>query len=211
MATQLFDKIEEKDRLALIACLGGKEKRYKKGEILVGAGEKVNFLFWVKKGVLTVENNDVGGNSTLVSRVTAGGIFGGAFAFSGEICTEDVRAETNCLVTLLPAEKMLSPCEKARSAHAQMVRNLVAILAAKSVSLLVKIDHISARGIRGKVLAYLSTLSARENSRTVRIPFSRQEMANYLSVDRSALSKELSAMQSEGVIQFNKNLFTLLD
>ena len=92
-----------------------------------------------------------------------------------------------------------------------MIRNLVAILAAKSVSLLVKIDHISARGIRGKVLAYLSTLSARENSRTVRVPFSRQEMANYLSVDRSALSKELSAMQSEGVIHFNKNLFTLLD
>lgn len=110
---------------------------------------------------------------------------------------------------MLNAHRVLQTCTSACDFHRRLVENLVAILAKKNLTLTRKIDQVSKKTIRGKVLAYLSSEAAQQNSSDITIPFNRQQLAEYLAVDRSALSAELSKMQKEGMIQYKKNHFIL--
>ena len=205
----LFNGIDENEKEKLIKVLCAERKRYRKGSRVVSAGSTVDKVYYLEEGEMLVENNGYGGELFILSKIEKGGIFGGAFAFSREICSSDVVAEKECVIITIPAERIISPIERTRE-YELFLSNFIGVLAAKSVSLLQKIGHISAKGIRGKVLSYLSAQAKAEGRAKIVIPFSRQELADYLGVDRSALSKELSSMRDDGLIEYRKNEFILL-
>ena len=203
----LFKGIEENEKAELLKSLGASKKRFKKGSVIVESGERVKNIYYVEEGVLSVENSDYDGNVFIVSQVGKGGVFGGAFAFSNEICASNVLALNDVVLTVIPIDGIFT---EQYPLNRIFIENLVNILATKCVSLITKIRHVSAKSIRGKVSAYLTTQAKRYGKNSFEIPFSRQELADYLGVDRSALSKELSLMQKDGVIRYKKNKFEIL-
>lgn len=141
----------------------------------------------------------------------AGELFGEAYAcMPGESLMVNVEAAEKCRILFLDIGKILNVCTPACSHHNRLIHNLLYIMAKKNLMLTRKIDHMGQRSIREKVMAYLSFESEKQKKKTFGIPFNRQQLADYLAVDRSALSAELSRMKKDGLIEFEKNIFTLL-
>lgn len=209
MSETLFKNLSRDQIEKLIVDLGASRKIYKKGDYVCFAGNEITSIYYLEKGAIQAESVDYAGNVSIISTIEAGGVFGGAFAFVGGVCPLDVVALENSTAVVFPASIFfrLTSDEKSRETF---MRNFVSVLAAKSVSLITKINHVTAKSIRGKVLAYLTTQSTIAHSDEFTIPFSRQQLADYLSVDRSALSKELSLMKQDGLIDYKKSKFVLL-
>ena len=205
----LFKNISKEKAERLIVDLGAYRKDYKKGDYVANAGERIDHVYYIEKGSIRAENVDYSGNVSIISKVGVGGVFGGAYAFSDEICPLDVLAVEDSRIIVFPAASLFKRVRD-NDVGEVFTRNFVGVLAAKSVSLVTKINHVTAKGIRGKITAYLTTESAKNQSDSFTVPFSRQQLADYLSVDRSALSKELSSMKEEGLIDYRKNKFLLL-
>ena len=164
----------------------------------------------ILEGTVQVVSDDYWGERQILAGFRKGQLFGEAYA-----CMEKTPLMVSALaveetqVLMLNAHRVLQTCTSACDFHCRLVENLVAILAKKNLTLTRKIDQVSKKTIRGKVLAYLSSEAAQQNSSDITIPFNRQQLAEYLAVDRSALSAELSKMQKEGMIQYKKNHFIL--
>ena len=162
------------------------------------------------EGTVQVVSDDYWGERQILAGFRKGQLFGEAYA-----CMEKTPLMVSALaveetqVLMLNAHRVLQTCTSACDFHRRLVENLVAILAKKNLTLTRKIDQVSKKTIRGKVLAYLSSEASQQNSSDITIPFNRQQLAEYLAVDRSALSAELSKMQKEGMIQYKKNHFIL--
>ena len=210
-ATPLFAGISSKELETLLQCLQGGKKEYKRGETVFCRGEPVFSMGLVLRGSVSIIQEDYWGNRQIMARIEEGELFGESYAcLEGEPLMVDAIADRDAEILFLNMKKVLEPCQSACSFHNRLIRNLLSILAAKNLTLTQKIDHMGKRTIREKVLAYLSFQSEKRGERTFAIPFNRQQLADYLAVDRSALSAELSRMQQEGVIAFHKNTFSLL-
>ena len=139
-----------------------------------------------------------------------GDVFGEAFALgAAAVLPVSALARRDSCVLLMDSRRMLTACPSPCAAHTALLRNLIAVLAGKNIALTDKIRHISKRTTRARVMSYLSEAAAAAGKNTFLIPFDRQEMADYLAVERSALSATLSEMQADGLISFRKNRFTL--
>ncbi len=207
----LFAGISMEDRAALVGCLEPRAVRCRKGQLLWQEGERTGSLGIVAQGALRILRDDFWGNRTILSLAEPGDLFGEAYAWGGEPLGVSVEAVEDSQVWLLDVSRILSPCTSVCAFHNQLIGNLVAILARKNRMLSSKIDHLSQRSTRAKVLSYLSAEAAKQGSDTFTIPFDRQGMADYLAVDRSALSLELSKMRKDGLLEFHKNRFHLLE
>ena len=192
--------------------LQAREKNYDKGEVILHAGGLTSRMGVVLSGSVTIENNDTWGNCTILSHVGQYGFFAETYALlSDEVMLVDVRANEDCRILFLN----LTPLKKI-SSHLKMweyklTRNLLTISSHKNLTLAGRSFHISPHTIRGRILSYLNTVSLRMHAAEFDIPFNRQQLADYLNVDRTALSKELGKMKQEGLIDFHKNHFILLD
>ena len=192
-------------------CLGAEKKEYRKDEFICRAGDTASSLGIVLEGSAIVENDDLWGNRSVLDRLEPGQIFAEAYAcVPGEKLMVSVRAAAAAKILFLKTEKILNPCAKACGCHGLLIRNLLAISAGKNLNLSRRIFHTSAKSIRGRLSSYLSYQAVRNGSREFSIPFNRQQLADYLSVDRSALSNELGKMQREGLLRVSKNQFCLL-
>ena len=161
----------------------------------------------VLSGSVTVESTDVWGNRTILARLNAGEFFAEVYALLGEVLLVDVRAVEDCRILFLT----LSGMERHSEAWAvKLFRNLLTISVRKNLALSGRSFHTAPKTVRGRVMAYLNTMSLQSHSRTFSILFDRQQMADYLNLDRTALSKELSKMRDEGLIAFRKNRFEIL-
>lgn len=207
----LFAGISPEDRAALAACLAPRPALCRKGKLLWQEGERTGSLGIVEQGTMRVLRDDFWGNRTILSLAEPGDLFGEAYAWGGEPLGVSVEAAEDSRVWLLDVARILSPCTSVCAFHNRLIGNLVAILAGKNRMLSRKIDHLSQRSTRAKVLSYLSAEAAKQGSDTFTIPFDRQGMADYLAVDRSALSLELSKMRKDGLLEFHKNQFHLLE
>ena len=207
----LFANITPEDRAALAACLAPRPVACRRGRLLWQEGERTGSLGIVEQGSLRILRDDFWGNRTILSLAEPGDLFGEAYAWGGEPLGVSVEAAEDSRVWLLDVSRILSPCTSVCAFHNQLIGNLVAILARKNRLLSRKIDHLSQRSTRAKVLSYLSFEAARQGSDAFSIPFDRQGMADYLAVDRSALSLELSKMRRDGLLEFHKNQFRLLE
>lgn len=207
----LFTGISEKDLQLLLDCLNAKEINAKKGDVIFSPGDRPEHVGIVLSGSVHVTQEDYWGNRTILTAVQVGGLFCEAFSCA-EAATLPVSvfARDSCSILLIDCRRLLTTCSTSCSFHARLVRNLMKVIANKNIALTQKMEHITKKSVRERVLSYLSECALAEGSNAFSIPFNRQELADYLSVERSALSGTLSKMRNEGIIQFEKNRFMLM-
>ena len=207
---ELFENIKAEDVERLLSCLGVAGKSFQKGETVIAQGSSIESIGVAISGRIQVSRNDFDGNRVIVAEFGPGAIFAESFVCAGiSRSPVTVSATDASLVIFLPYRRLMTSCEKACSFHQQLILNLVRLVARKNLVLSAKLEICSRRTIREKVIAYLGMESAKVGSREVVIPFTRNELADYLAVDRSALSRELGQMRSDGLIDFDKSRFTL--
>lgn len=208
---ELFQGIRPDALRLLLPCLRAREKRYAKGETIYRAGAVINEFGVVLSGSVNVLVNFYWGGSSIFGHFEAGQIFGEAYAAhpDRELLVDVVAAE-ECKIVFLNMDKLLTICQKGCAWHHQVIRNLIRLSAEKNLSLSARMMHTAPKTIRERASLYLSEQAQRHGSNRFAIPYSRQQLADYLGVDRSALSNELSRMRQDGLIRFHRNKFTLL-
>ena len=153
---------------------------------------------------------DVWGNAMILGEARPGDLFGEVYACAGvEHLEVSVMAKTDTKVLFLDIQKVLTVCSNGCEFHTQIIRNLLSSIATRTLAMTRKVEHMSQKSLRDKVLSYLSSEAVKAGSNEFKISFNRQQLAEYLSVDRSALSSELGKMRDEGILEFWKNEFKL--
>ena len=208
----LFDGIAPADRKGMLSCIGYQVKDFRKGDIIAFEEENIRNVGILLSGSVDMVKEDVWGNKVLVARMGKDEMFGETFAWGKNkmsavtfIVSEDAK------IVLLPLDRVMHSCTNTCACHHQLVENMVHIIADKNRDLIRKIEVISKRTIREKLLAYLSVQAQAQNARYFEIPLGRSELADYLCVDRSALTRELAKMRDEGLIDYDKNCFRILE
>lgn len=180
-------------------------QQLRQGENIISLGSRVTRIGVLLSGSARVVKDDFWGNSTILAHLESGDIFGEAFACSGCAATVDVYAESDADVLWLPYAELVQADESGA-----VNRRLVYMFARKNVFLTDRIEHLSQRSLREKILSYLKQQALEAGSSSFTISLDRAGMADYLAADRSALSAMLGRLKKEGVIDFYKNNFTLL-
>lgn len=209
--TKLFAGVGMEDVSSMLHCLQTRMRHCSKGEYLFRQGEHLDCIAVLVEGGLHVQRDDYWGNRTILAQLSVGEMFGEAYVSpdSGPLLN-DVVAVQDSTILLFDVRRILTVCSSACRFHAMVVQNLFFAISEKNRQLVQKLDHMGKRTTREKLLSYLSEEADKQGGRSFVIPFNRQQLADYLSVDRSAMSNELSKMRDEGLIQFEKNHFTLL-
>lgn len=209
--TKLFAGIGEEEIGALLSCLDARVEKYERGAYIFRAGEHLRQITVLVEGEVHVQFDDYWGNRTIVNRISVGEMFGEAFIApeSGPF-PHDAVAPEDSTVIFLDMGRMLTVCSSACRFHTQVVQNLFFAISEKNRKLVQKLGHLAKRTTREKLISYLSQEAGRAGSSSFTIPFNRQQLADFLSVDRSAMSNELCKMRDEGLIAFEKNRFRLL-
>lgn len=206
----LFKEASNDDIGSMLRCLSAKDKSYKKNDFIFLEDDKADYVGIVISGSVCVIKEDFWGNRAILAKLEAGELFGETYALAdAERLPVSVIATQDSEVILIDCKKIIRVCTNSCSFHAQLIRNLLKIVANKNIALNQKIYHIVKRTTRDKLISYLSEQAEKYKSNTFKIPFNRQELADYLSVERSAMSHELSKLRDEGIIEFYKNEFIL--
>ena len=209
--TQLFSGVSNTEISAMLGCLQAKLLTFQKGDYVFREGEHIDNITVLVEGKLLVQHDDFWGNRSIVNIIRVGEMFGEAYVApeSGSLLN-DVIAEEDSAVIFFDVRRILTVCSTACRFHSMVIQNLFFAISEKNRKLVQKIGHMSKRSTRAKLLSYLSEEAKRQNSSHFTIPFTRQQLADFLCVDRSAMSNELCKMRDEGLLQFDKNQFTLL-
>ena len=206
----LFDGIGLERLSALFSCLGARRKCLAKGEALMRAGERADRIGVLLSGALSVSTYDLEGRRTIIKRIGPAEIVAAAQSLSGaETMSVDVEADEDSDVLLIKTDRILSPCEKACAFHTRLVRNIMRTLAVKTLELNRKIEILSHRSTKDRLMAYLRSVAKQKGTAEFDIPFDRQQLADFLCVERSALSAQISRLTKLGLITSRKKHFTL--
>ncbi len=212
LKSKIFKNIEENEVDLLLKCINNYRKTFKKGEIILREGEKTEYMGIVITGSVVVERADLWGNNTVLGVISPGGIFAETYSIlNDEPLMINVYANEKSEILFLRTNEIFKTCEKSCNFHDQLILNLIRIASFKNLNLSRKILHTGPKTIRGKLLSFFSEWVKKENSLSFSVPYNRQQLADYLSVDRSAMSNELSKMQKEGILEFKKNKFKIID
>ena len=208
---RLFYGVEHAEIEAMLSCLGARLSTYKKGEYVFCRGEHIGDICVLAEGSLYIQKDDYWGNRSILGRIEEGEMFGEAYVApqSGTLLN-DVVAEQDSAVIFFDVKRVITTCSSACRFHAMVVQNMFYAISEKNRKLVQKLVHMSKRTTRGKLISYLSEEASRQSTSSFIIPFNRQQLADFLSVDRSAMSNELCKMRDEGLIEFEKNRFKLL-
>lgn len=205
----LFENVSNNEVLELLKCIGIKTKVFRKNAFILKAGSKIDYLAVILGGNAVMSKTDSFGKQTVIEKLKMNDIFGHNIVCCGlEKSPVDIVAENECEVLFLPFEKVVTPCEKLCPYHLQLIKNVMKMISKRNSLLNDKIDIIGQKTTRDKILALLETY--RNGQRVFSIPYSREEMAKFLCVDRSAMSRELCRMRDEGILKFSKNHFEIL-
>lgn len=207
----LFSGIKDDELLPMLKCLAATESSYKKNQFIYHMGDCIECLGLVISGSVSVIQEDFWGNRNIVSKILPGQLFAETYACSPHVPMKvSVLTDEDTTVLFLNASRILTTCPSSCTFHSRLIRNLVSTMAQKNLMMNEKISHVTQRTTREKLLSYLSTMALKKGTSTFEIPFNRQQLADYLSVDRSAMSNELGKLHQEGLLEFRKNQFTLL-
>ncbi|WP_418725974.1 Crp/Fnr family transcriptional regulator [Dysosmobacter sp.] len=207
----LFRGIPSEELNALLDCMGAARRRYRRGELILRRGDLAQRLGLVLSGAVHIVREDFWGNRTIVGLAESGEVFAESYACLGSEPLEvSALAAVETEVLFLDAGRAVAGCGRGCAAQAQLSRNLLALLAGRNLALTRKMGHMARRTTRDKVLSFLSAQALRAGGPAFDIPLDRQQLADYLAVDRSALSAVLSRLRDEGVLEFHKNHFRLL-
>ncbi|WP_085830103.1 Crp/Fnr family transcriptional regulator [Collinsella vaginalis] len=209
--TAPFEGIDHDDTVSMLRCMGARVRAFKSEELILRMGEPAPAFGLVLDGGVRIERTDAWGDTSVIGFARPGEVFGESYA-----CAPNTPLLVNAVATegtrilLLNVNHVLRPCDKGCAYHARLLTNLLMLSARKNIELSRRIFHTSPKSIRGKLLSYLSSEAARAGSRRFSIPFNRQQLADYLAVDRCALSSELGRMQRDGLLRTRRSEFELL-
>ncbi len=207
----LFKDIRGTDLSAILSCIGYHTGTFKKGEIVAFEQEHIRHIGIVLSGAVDMVKEDLWGNKTMLVRTGKGELFGETFA-----CGQDNQSVVTFVVSadaailFLPFERVMHSCTMACVFHHKLIENMVHIIANKNRDLMRKVEVISQKTLREKILAYLSIQAQSHDSRYFEIPLGRVELAEYLCADRSALTRELAKMKQDGLIDYDRNCFKII-
>ena len=206
----IFQGIEEPEIASLLQCLQATERTYQKGETILSEGSVTENMGIVLSGMALISCGDIWGNTSVLGHVTPGSVFAEVYAcIPGEPLLITVSAAEDTTVLFMNVGRILSTCTNACPFHTRLARNLLTVCAHKSLQLSQRILHTSSKSIRGRLMSYFSQCAKQAGNHIFHIPYNRQQLADYLGVDRSAMCHELSKMQKEGLISYEKNRFSL--
>lgn len=207
----LFDGISSEDRKTMLGCIGYHIGTFQKGDIVAFEEENIKHIGIVMAGSVDMVKEDLWGNKTMLVRMRKDELFGETFACGQDnlsmvtfVVSEDAK------ILFIPFNRVMHSCTMACQFHHRLIENMVHIIANKNRDLMRKVEVVSKRTIREKLLAYLSIQAQVQESRYFEIPLGRVELAEYLCVDRSALTRELAKMKEDGLIDYDKNCFRML-
>lgn len=208
----LFYNIEREDIEPLLNCLGAVQKQYKKGSIIFSEGKVIEQLGIVLEGRVLMQYSDAWGTGSILGSAKQGETFGEAYACSGnEPLQISVVAAENTKALFLNVNRVLTVCPSSCGFHTKLVRNLLSVCAQKNLELSRRMMHITPKSIRGRLISYFSECSKKAKNNAFEISYNRQQLADHLGVDRSAMCSELSKMQREGLIQYKRNQITICE
>lgn len=209
--TELFEGLSDEDISAVMICLHAGKRVYKRGEYVHRSGERIHRISLLASGTLLIQKDDYWGNRSIIHQLTAGEMFGEAYAMQdSEPMLNDVVALVESTVLSFDAGRLLTGCSGLSGPHALVIQNLMRSLSAKNRLLTQKIDYMARRTTREKLTAYLSAQSKKQGTASFEIPFNRQQLADFLGIDRSAMSRELCRMRDDGMLRFHRSRFTLI-
>jgi CRP-like cAMP-binding protein len=207
----LFAGIGENELEKLLACLSVRHSGFEKGNYIFSAGDKPKSVGIVLSGCIHIVRDDFWGKRTIVERLEPPALFAEAFSCAGlsNLPVSIVAAEKSAIL-LIDYRKIITVCASSCPVHATLINNMLTDIARKNVMLMQKLEYSTSRTTREKLLAYLSFQAQQQKTGVFEIPFNRQELADYLAVDRSAMSAELGKMRDEGIVRIDKNKFELV-
>lgn len=205
-----FQGMTEEEILSVLHCVNATVQHKQKDQYILRVGDRTESMGLVLRGAVLVLQEDLWGHRNIIYRIGPGEYFAEPFAATaGSVLNVSVVADEDSEIMMLNMERFLTTCPHACAHHSRMVRNLVSVMARRVLDLNDKLTHISKRSTREKLLSYLSAESMRQGKLAFVIPYDRQQLADYLSVERAAMSVELSKLQKEGLLKTNRNHFEL--
>lgn len=209
--TKIFESASEFECQAMMFCFKTRFKIFNKHQPIVEQGQDMEEVVMILKGGAIVQNIDNLGDISVLTRMKKGDIYGLESAFAGETVFKDsVIATEKTLVIFMNKHRLINPCVNKCRRHDIVLKHIMQVVAEKNVELLDKLTHLSKKTIRDKLLSYFNSLVSKANSNYFEIPFNKTELANFLSVDRSAMSTELTKMKEDGLLDYDKKQFHLL-
>lgn len=207
----LFDRISQEDLGGMLDCLGARTDNAKKNAVIWAEGDPADRVGIVLTGSVQIVKEDYYGNRSIVGIAGPGELFGESFACSGtEALPVSVIAAEDCGYLLLNSRRITVSCCNACVFHSQMIRNLLTIVANKNLQFHQKLEITAKRTTREKLMAYLTAQAKQQGKNSFTIPYDRQALADYLGVERSAMSSEITKLRREGILKSEKSHFTLL-
>ncbi|MCL2856666.1 MAG: Crp/Fnr family transcriptional regulator [Oscillospiraceae bacterium] len=205
----LFQGIALVDFEHMLNCLSTRTAMYRKGDMILLSGGCVNFVGLILSGSVKIIREDVSGNATILAKLTVSEIFGEVFACAEILhSTVTVQAVEDTEVLFIDYSRIIMSCTSACNFHTQLIKNMLKLVARKNIMLNQKLEILSKRTTRDKLLCFFDF--QRGAAKEFTVPFNREEMASYLCVDRSAMSNELCKMRDDGLLKFNRNQFEIM-
>lgn len=210
LESELFSGMESNSISSFLECMGAIIRKYSKDEIIFHMGDYTKQTAIILTGSVLTVKEDIWGRRHILAMIKSGETLAESFAAAKEsLLTVNAIANSDCELLFLNIDKMLSVCSLACDAHNRVIRNLISVLAEKNLMFNEKITHMSRRTTREKLLSYLSSEARIQKSLSFDIPFDRQQLADYLSVERAAMSVELSKLQRDGLLKTKNKHFEL--
>lgn len=206
----LFYNISEEDQASMMHCFNTFEKKYNTGEIICFFDEDDKGIGIIESGKACVVHCLPNGSQTILEYLTEGDIFGQLFYFHSLKENISVEASSSCTVRFIDYDHIIKRCSKACPHHSQLVNNVLCMISDKTQSVCEHLEILSQRSIRDRLICYFEITSAKNNSKTFEIPFTMSALADYLSIDRSAMSRELGKMKDEGILKVSRRQITLI-
>lgn len=205
-----FQGMTDEEILSILQCVDARYRSVKNGEYIFQIGDHTTEMGLVLSGSLLAVQEDLWGRRNIITKINAGDFFGEPYAATpGSVLNVSVVACEDCEILMLNVNRLLTVCPTACTHHNRLIRNLVSVLAGKVLLFNEKVSHMSKRTTREKLLSYLSSESIKQGKRSFFIPFDRQQLADYLCVERAAMSAELSKLKKEGLLNTSRNYFEL--
>lgn len=206
----VFYGMNDEELKGLLECFHARVRKYQKEEMIIRQGDIISNIYLILDGGVNIEKDSYWGRRIIISRLGKNQNLALSFVGSKNVeSSVDAITVEETLVLILSYEKCTSMCQNACTRHKVLINNLFQILSKENIELIQKIENVSQKTIRDKVLTFLSNEAQKNHSNQFDIKFNRQDLADYLNVDRSAMSFELSKLQKERLIKYNKNHFEL--
>lgn len=198
----LFRDISYESYLAMYDCFHAVNRAYRPDDIICDFSDGCNAVGIIERGEAVVVRIDSDGVETVMETLSAGGVFGRSLAFSGKHTdTMEVLCRTGCDVLFIGYDQIIKRCENACTHHSILVQNMLQLIADKAQSLSERVDVLSRRSIREKLVCYFAQQAAKTGTDRFALPFSLSMLADYLATDRSAMMRELKKLREDGTVE----------